>query len=288
MNVYQTVLIRVFTLWLLLMASAFAADQGLLWHISGKGGEGYLFGTMHSEDPRVTRLPAEVKQHFDAAETLVLEVPLDEQSQMAASVQMMVPAGSSLSALVGPELGLRAVVAMQTRGVAAETTERLQPWATALTLSMPQQQGGVVLDQVLYQQARAAGKGFKPLESINEQIAIFTALTLAEQKSLLSGVLDDYQSYPPLFEQMTEAYLARDLEQLVKISDENPMSGDAALQEKMMRRLVDSRNVRMASRIEPLLGHGKLFVAIGALHLPGEKGVIALLRQRGYTVESVY
>jgi uncharacterized protein YbaP (TraB family) len=201
---------------------------------------------------------------------------------------MLLPAKSSLTALVGETMSEQVKQAMMSRGVPAESTERLQLWATALTLSMPKPQSGLVLDKLLYQRAQASGKQFKPLESVNEQIAIFTALTMDEQKELLRNVLENYQSYPALFEQMTEVYLSRDLTRLLAMSEENPMSNDPALQDKVMDRLLYQRNQRMAARIEPLLGHGQLFIAVGALHLPGEKGLIALLRQRGYTVDAVY
>lgn len=288
MRAYFLMATRLFLLWLLLVSTAFADDTGLLWHISGKGTEGYLFGTMHSEDPRVTRLPQEVERHFAAAKTLVLEVSLDEQSERAAAVQMLLPPKSSLTALVGEAMSRQVKEAMLTRGVPPEAAERLQLWATAMTLSMPAPQTGLVLDKLLYQQALASGKKFKPLESINEQIAIFTALTLDEQKELLRNVLEEYQGYPELFEQMTGAYLSRDLTRLMKMSEENPMSRDQSLQVKVMDRLLYQRNRRMAARIEPLLRQGGVFIAIGALHLPGEEGVIALLRQRGYQVEAVY
>ena len=71
-------------LWLLLVSTVFAAGEGLLWRVSGNGADGYLFGTMHSEDPRVTTLPVEVEHHFSTARTLVLEVSLDRQSEAAA------------------------------------------------------------------------------------------------------------------------------------------------------------------------------------------------------------
>jgi uncharacterized protein YbaP (TraB family) len=288
MRALYSVPVRLLLLWSLLVSAAFAGDQGLLWHISGKGVDGYLFGTMHSDDPRVTRLPAEVERHFAAATTLVLEVSLDEQSEMAAAVQMLLPASSSLTALVGEEMSRQVKQAMRARGVPEEATEQLQLWATALTLSMPKPQSGLYLDKLLYQQAQAAGKRFKPLESINEQIAIFTGLTLDEQKELLRNVLDEYQDYPELFEQMTEAYLTRDLKQLMQMSNENPMSKNPVLQEKVMARLLDQRNQRMTARIELLLSQGRVFIAIGALHLPGDEGVIALLRQRGYQLDAVY
>lgn len=288
MKEHFSMLTRLFLLWLLLVSTAFAGEQGLLWHISGKGVDSYLFGTMHSEDPRVTRLPTEVEQRFMAADTVVLEVSLDAQTEMAAAAQMMLPQESSLTALVGEALSAQAKQAMLSRGVPPAVTERLQPWATVLVLSMPRQQGGLVLDKLLYDRAQAEGKRFQALESVEEQIAVFTSLSIDEQKALLQTVLKEYQGYPLLFEQMTEAYLSGDLAQLVKISDANPMTSDPELHAKVMTKLLDHRNRRMVKRMQTMLMEGKVFVAVGALHLPGETGLISLLRQQGYAITSLY
>ena len=273
---------------LLLASGTVAAQQGLLWHISGKGADSYLFGTMHSEDPRVSHLSSVVEPYLQRAELLMLEVSLDPQTEMAVAMQMMLPTESSLSALVGEELSGRVKQAMLERGVPPEVTERLQPWATVLTLSMPEQSGGQILDKLLYQRALASGKEFKPLESVEEQLGIFSSLSVAEQKRLLQGVLDEYKSYPQLFEKMTDAYLNRDLEGLLAMNEEYSLSHDFELQQKVMARLLQQRNHRMAGRIVPQLDKGQVFVAVGALHLPGEEGLIQLLRQRGYTVEALY
>lgn len=279
---------RVFLLWLLLLSSASAAAQGLLWHISGHGADSYLFGTMHSEDPRVTALPEVVARHFDAAETLMLEVSLDDRAQMAVAAAMMLPQGSSLSAIVGEELAREAQQAMLERGIPPEVTERMQPWATVVTLSMPQMETGLVLDLLLYQRALQAGKRFQPLESAEEQLSVFIDLSPSEQQALLHFVLKEYRHYPEMFEQLTEAYLRRDLAAIARMGEENPMSGEPALQQKMMERLIDERNRRMVERMAEQLQGGKVFVAVGALHLPGETGLIALLRKRGYRLTPLY
>lgn len=277
-----------FLLWLLLCASAFADEQGVLWQISGKGGDGYLFGTMHSEDPRVLTLPPLVEQHFSAATTLMVEIALDAETEAAVAGYMVLPPEQSLTSVVGEALAGEARQAMLGRGVPPEVTERLQPWATVLTLSTPKQRSGLFLDKVLYERAQAGGKAFYPLESAEEQVGIFAGLSHAEQRELLRSVLQEYLSYPQMFERMTEAYLARDLGRLVAMSEENPISSDPALQQRLMARLLDERNRRMVERMVPRLREGGVFIAVGALHLPGESGLVTLLRQRGYVVEPLY
>lgn len=283
-----TMVTRLLLLWFLLISTALASEQGLLWHISGKGVDSYLFGTMHSDDPRVARIPSQVERHFTKADTLMLEVSLDAQTEMAVALQMMLPSDTSLSSLLGDALGRQAQQAMLTRGIPPEVTERFQPWAVTLTLSMPEQKSGQFLDKLLYQRALQSGKAFQPLESADEQIAVFARLSIDEQKDMLRQTLKDYQDYPRLFEQMIEAYLNRDLARLEQISNDHAMSENRALQDKVMARLLEQRNHRMVERMEPHLQQGIVFVAIGALHLPGDEGLIALLRQRGYRLSRIY
>ncbi|MGD8913493.1 MAG: TraB/GumN family protein [Candidatus Thiodiazotropha sp.] len=280
--------LRSIVICLLQLQIAFADEQGLLWQIRGKGVDSYLFGTIHSEDPRVTQLPASVEAGFNRADILMLEMSLDQMTSARVASMMLQEPDGSLSKQVGKSLAQEAMEAMRSFGVPAAVTELLQPWAVVMTLSAPRQVSGQFLDKQLYNKAIAAGKQFQPLESPDDQISVFTALTLNEQKSLLRNVLDEYQSYPQMYEQLTKAYLARDLDRLVAISFANPISDDPALQEKLMAQMLTRRNHRMVERMEPFFNQGKAFIAVGALHLVGDEGLIALLRQRGYTVDSVY
>ncbi|PVV27025.1 MAG: hypothetical protein B6D79_04435 [gamma proteobacterium symbiont of Ctena orbiculata] len=275
-------------IYLLQVQFAFADEKGLLWQIKGSNVDSCLFGTIHSEDPRVTRLPEAVETYFNNADILMLEMSLDLMTSARVAGLMLQDADGSLSKQVGESLAQEATEAMQSLGVPPQVTEFLQPWAVVMTLSAPPQVSGQFLDKQLYSKAIEAGKQFQPLESPEEQISVFTSMTIKEQKSLLHNVLDEYQSYPGMYEQLTKAYLARDLDKLVEISFANPMSDDPALQDKVMEQLLTRRNHRMLERMEAYFNQGKVFIAVGALHLVGEEGLISLLRQRGYTVSRIY
>ena len=82
--------------------------------------------------------------------------------------------------------------------------------------------------------------------------------------------------------------MARDLAQMVALNQKYMQIGDRKLADKLMDSLIYERNLRMVQRMRPRLKDGNAFVAIGALHLPGEKGVLRLLQNRGYTVSVVY
>ena len=85
-----------------------------------------------------------------------------------------------------------------------------------------------------------------------------------------------------------EAYLARDIGAIYQLMSESPMADDPELMQLFKERVIDQRNARMVERMMPRLAEGKAFIAVGALHLPGERGVLNLLDQRGYAITRVY
>lgn len=266
------------------------AEQGLLWQISSpaSGKTSYLFGTIHSEDPRVTTLAPPVQSAFDRSSRYVMEIIPDQASMAVASQAMLLDQGSSLRALVGGALFNRTARILRELGVPGEAADRFKPWAAMVIMSMPKMETGQVLDLMLYSAALQAGKAQAGLESALEQLTIFDSLPLAEQKVLLEETVALYPQMQTMLEQMHVAYLSRDLTKLAALSDQYGNMGDARLASKINNALVDQRNQRMAERMEIYLREGGAFVAVGALHLPGEQGLLQLLRKRGYVVTAIY
>jgi uncharacterized protein YbaP (TraB family) len=252
-------------------------NRGLLWEITQPDvPASYLFGTIHSEDPEVLQLAAPVQKAFDASQAVVLEVLLDMSAMMSSSAAMLIMDGRSLKA------------AMQVRGMPEMMTERMQPWAVAVTLSMPTPETGQVLDMVLYQNALQAGKQLHGLETIREQLDVFATMPLADQVMMLKDAVENYQEMDALYAQLLSAWKQRDLARLVVISEDALATGDQRFSDDFQQRLIVQRNHLMVERMQPYLKGGKAFVAVGALHLPGEEGLLNLLEQQGYTVRVVY
>jgi uncharacterized protein YbaP (TraB family) len=265
------------------------SENALLWRIDGPAPQSsYLFGTMHSADPRVTQLPPTVAEAFRASDSVVLEL-VPDAGTLAEAVQLMCCGNDvRISDLLGPEEYAQVAEAMALRGIGAEALDRMRPWAVAVTLATPPNEGQDVLDTRLYRAAKALDKPVHGLESPAEQLAIFSTLGADEERQLLRSVLDQLDEMQTMLDVLHEAYLARDLNRIAALSEEWVAEEDAALWEALMAELVDSRNRRMAERLQPLLAEGGLFVAVGALHLPGESGLIRLLRARGYRLEPLH
>ncbi len=262
--------------------------HGLLWRISGAGDKpSYLFGTMHVDDPRVTQLPDVVANAFEQSDSLTLEAKLDLASLAAVATKMILDDGRSLSDILGADLFAATRALLQQRGIPGPVALKFKPWAVSVLLSAPKAQSGMFLDRVLHEKARLQDKPIHGLETLEEQVAVFDELSMADQVSLVAESVAQYEQLQNLIEEITQAYLQRDLAALIAVTDRY-LDQNGGLANRIKKRLIFQRNINMVDRIYPRLREGNAFVAVGALHLPGANGMLALLRNKGLGIEVVY
>ena len=135
--------------------------------------------------------------------------------------------------------------------------------------------------------ARRKGADTRGLESLSEQGRIFNSMDLKSQVRLLLDTLCNYDTVNNEFETMKTLYLQRDLRALYNYSLQSSFPGDK-LYEDLFERLLTDRNRVMVERMQQVLAGGNVFIAIGAMHLPGADGVLSLLSRQGYTITAVY
>ncbi|WP_242470985.1 TraB/GumN family protein [Thiocystis violacea] len=273
-----------------LVADASPTHQGLLFEIRAPGSSvtSYLFGTIHSEDPRVIDPPAPVRIAFEACPAFALEVVPDGPALIKAMMTMTYTDGRTLVDVLPPDVYADARVALAELGMSEEAYKDFKPWAIMTQLSTPPSKTGEFLDMRLYRSALGARKRILGLETMDEQLAIFDDLSTEDQISLLSETLASRERLPAMCDELTLAYQRRDLARLQALGESYLRETDPRLADLVRETVVDSRNRRMAERMVPLLDEGGWFIAVGALHLAGETGVVALLRGRGYSVSVVY
>lgn len=275
--------------WGIAPAGEDAFGRGLLFEVEAeRGGACWLFGTIHSEDPRVLDLPEPVQRAFEGAEVVVLEVVPDAQVILESMVTMVYTDGRGLESVLGPDLYREAVAAVAEIGMPEAAIRDFKPWALVTLLSVPPGATGEFLDLRLFRLAVDAGKAVRGLETIDEQLAVFEDLSEADQVSLLRETLAVRDQLPAVFERLLSAYLARDLGGLQALSEEYLQGGDPELAERFRTAAVDTRNARMAERIAPMIAAGNCFVAVGALHLPGEGGILDRLADEGFGIRAAY
>ena len=276
--------------------------QGLLWKVSKGGVEpSFLFGTMHMTDPRVTELTPAATAAFDGADTVVIETTdvLDQSAMTAMMLKkpdlMMFTDGTSLSQYLKPDEIKSVESALKARGVPLASVEKMKPWMLVSLVSLPacelarKSAGAPVLDVKLAEKAKAGHKALKGLESASEQLEAMASLPM---KLHIRGLVDTLKlgnRIDDVIETMIVLYTKGETGMFMPLfntvvpDEKTGQSGYAAFE----KAVVTTRNHTMARRALPILSNGKAFIAIGALHLPGEEGVIALLRQDGFTVTAV-
>ena len=263
--------------------------KGVLWEVSGKGGQpSYVLGTIHSDDPTVTTIPAPVSTALAKVQSFTAELDLDLGAMIEAQTQMMLPLDQDLKSIVGQQRYDQAVTLMAQYGMPEMIVSRMRPWAVAAQLMMPKPTTGVFLDLKLFQQAQARGIRTYGLETVAEQMGVFEKMNQQQQIAMLDQSLREHKNMPAMINQLIKLYLNRDLAGLHRFSEQEMKKGDQGLANLMEKNLINDRNLRMADRMEIRFQEGNAMIAVGALHLPGDKGVLRLLQNRGYRLKAVY
>jgi len=145
----------------------------------------------------------------------------------------------------------------------------------------------VAMEQLIMKEAKRQGKGIKGLETMAFQISIFDSIPYGIQAKQLYDMVeqmgtDTAKSDDAEFQEMSEAYRSQNLDTLEAITKREDM-GIANFTDLLLYK----RNANWTEKLQGLMKDQSLVIAVGAGHLPGEKGVISLLRKAGYKVEPI-
>lgn len=265
-------------------------ERGLLWRIDKPGiTPSYVFGTIHIDDPRVLKLPPAVTRAFGESKNFTMEMLTDETANRKFMRATRLASGQDLAGVLGPELYGKVTEKMQKRDFPDAVTRRLKPWSVMLTLLMPRERAVVILDYALYRVALEQRKPVYQLETVDEQIETFDGMPMDVQVGLLDSVVRHEDEISTMTGELIQAYLDRDLKRMWDINTRftglDPRT--EKLNEVFLQRVLFSRNERMTATILPRLQNGGAFVAVGALHLYGDRGILARLKQQGFRITRV-
>ncbi|MHB8741505.1 MAG: TraB/GumN family protein [Sulfuricaulis sp.] len=262
--------------------------KGLLWKIEAAGIQpSYLFGTIHSDDARVAALPAAVTHALDTSRHFVMEALIGADGLTLMAQDMFFKDGQTLEQVAGNKLYTETVQALSARGLPTVGIKNEKPWAVMMTLSIPPPKTGEYLDLLLEDRATREHEAVLGLETMPEQIAVFDELPMPDQVALLQETVRTQPDFAKDFEALIQAYLAHDLTALAEISA-LPGPGDDQMYRIVTDRLLTQRNIRMVTRLAPTLREGRVFIAVGAAHLPGKNGLLNLIEKAGYCVTPVF
>jgi uncharacterized protein len=268
-----------------------ASADPTLWHIQDEDSDIYVFGTVHILRPGIEWQTEEVMSAFDAADTVYFEAPVNDPAQ-ASSMQQAVlanamnPAGATLSSLVSEETWALIEEFAPQVGFSAAQLESLRPWIATVQLSV----GFIVasgynpesgVEATLWPMANDAGKTLAYFETVEEQIGFFANLPQEVEVRLLEETMAEFEASPDQIDTLVTSWANGDQAAIDAVMN-GQMRSDAP---EVHDVIIVQRNQRWVEEIENMLdGSGTVFIAVGSGHLPGEQGVISLLRERGIEI----
>jgi len=262
-----------------------------LWVVKDADTTVYLFGTVHVLKPGLTWFDDAVKTAFDRSDSLVLEIVEPDAKTMGGIVAAkgLAPAGAPpLSQQVPAPKRAAFQRAVSASGVPLTSIDRMKPWLASVTLSVAPLgklgfEAGNGPEAVLTAAAKQSGKPVEGLETAEQQLGYFDALSNKAQMQFLVSTVDDMGKAGTELDRMVRDWAAGKPDRLGKLLNrdlkDNPEVADA---------LLFRRNARWADWIKARLDRpGTVFVAVGAGHLAGKGDVQEQLAARGVTATRV-
>ena len=273
---------------LLTLVPLAAHAQPALWALSDDDSTVYLLGSVHILTADHYPLSEAIETAYAAAEVLAFELDADEAARSASAVTMgLYTDGTALADHLAPATYARTLALADSFGLDPAMLSGLEPWLVSMTLSMIAfQQAGYTpeagVDVHFFERAKADGKERVAFETLIEQMTMFDTMPSAVQEDLLRASLDDLADPAGLIDAILTPWLAGDEDGIARTLLASLNANPA-----LSQRLLADRNAAWIPRIEALLAREgeDALVVVGAAHLVGEESVVALLRQRGYTVE---
>ena len=272
-------------------------SEGVLWQIEkDKEFIGYIFGTIHMNDKRVNEVRESIVGKFDKMTSFAMEsFPSDHYWNPYHGGQMIkgdmtLPKGQTLEQLIGKDLYLRVEEVLLDLGLDKKTILHLKPWAAMRSFAVKAENTeDLILDYELLDRAAAQRKDLYQVESIEEFLVTFYAMPQDVQIKLLEFTVNSYKEMRNTINKMLEAYLEEDLTKMYQISTSFiPNKPEYELyRETYLKHVVKNRNVVMEHYMRKPLREKKTFIAVGALHLYGDQGVLALMEKDGYEVKRI-
>jgi uncharacterized protein len=274
-------------------ARARAAPAGLFLYAVERGGHvSHLLGTIHLGFGFEEVLTPDARERFTHSSQVITETDLGADSAARLMQAALLPPDQSLAVMLGPETWhkLQARVGGQ---IPDSVLDHLRPWLPAVLLGIDDLKRALerlrpgksahMMDIELIKLARGAGKVLRHLESVDQQIAVFDAISTEEQLTELSHALSSDSAAQS--RSLVEAYASGDEGALARALFD---SEQVARAPGFYQAVLFERNEHWLPVLERAVAQGDVFVAVGAAHLLGERGLLAELRQRGYAITRVH
>ena len=269
------------------------APRPLLWKVSDGDNAIYLLGSFHLLKSGDYPLATSTDVAFEDAEQVVFELSPAEMADPAAGARMAQAAvrtdGSTLQQSLPADSWRKLEAFASRRGLPLANFQAMEAWYVSLVVSVTEMQAlgldpELGLDKHFADRAGKAGKPTRGLETFDQQIALFDGMSADEQRQALEDTLEEAAEMQAEIENMHNLWRSGDDKALFEATGAELKAEYPALYDRLNR----DRNRAWLPRLSAMLddeSSDDTLVVVGALHLLGDDGVVALLRAKGYKVE---
>ncbi len=283
----KNIIIRFFSVAIVLLTASVSADNGKpdLWKIEKGDKSSYLFGSIHLGSEDMYPLSKKVKDAYNQAEHLVVEIDLkpgDEQKLVPIIQELGVDMTSTLESRLTPETLAVYKKACTEKQLPCAQFSPLKKWFVSLQLQlmMIQQLGykeELGIDKHFLDLAHKSNKSVVSLETADGQLKMLSGFNQQEQELML---LQSLEATKEEMESLFTAWKTGDDAAMIEMFTRDL---DNASAKAIYDAMFIDRNIEMAKNIKAMLVENKsLFVVVGAGHIVGEKGLVDLLTKAGY------
>jgi uncharacterized protein len=272
------------------------APKHFLWEVTGPKGVVYLFGTIHAGKADFYPLPSIIEDSFKKTDTLIEEVDISEPAEAARLQRGFTeeggyPNGDTITNHLSEVTRSHLTEYVKKGGLPEPAIAHMRPWlVSALVLQLELKRMGFDpshgLDRHFLEEARQSHKPIGALEDAGSQLKLLSSLSEEFQDRLLLSSLVDMEKLPDVLDLLTRAWQSGDDAAMHEVITSNVR--DYPQLKPLMTTLFDDRNTAMTAKIERFLQTPKsYFVAVGAGHLVGDKGILSQLRRKNFRVEQL-
>ncbi|MDO6547415.1 TraB/GumN family protein [Pseudoalteromonas carrageenovora] len=268
--------------------NSFAAPA--LYKVEKNGTSSYLFGTVHVGDASMKGLPEKVTKAIDQSEQVVVEVDISKltplQMQQRSMPFMMLKDGKTLQTELSKQNYSKLKDYFSKKSIDIAMFNGLKPWAVMVTMMQIEFQNAGFSDQTgIDKQVLAYAKKqnitIGELETLEQQLQMFDGMALLSNE-MIEETFEQLADINTYFIKLVNAWKNGDMDTLTEYYN---MSFDESnygeISEQVM---LVNRNDKWVEQLVPRLTKEKLFIAVGALHLPEQHGLIKQLKDKGFSV----
>lgn len=276
----------------LILSAATLSAQSSVWKVTRGGKTLYLGGTIHVLRASDFPLPEEFDNAFNQSAKIVFETDVSQMNSPELQASLMAKGfftnGDTLKSVVSEKAWKLAADHCRRMQLPLEQLQRMKPWLFVLTITLLElQKAGVSLEGVdlhVYKKALEAGKNTGQLETIDEQVKFITTLGAGHESDLVLKSIEDIETLPQTITSVLAAWRRGDINKI----DELMLREWTTKYPAILKSLLSDRNVAWIPKLDAMLNTPEIeFVLVGAGHLPGPQGVLALLKARGCKIEQI-